>query len=130
METILTISTDNMDDYNSEENEYTSIDEEKAEYDNIYDVKDEKQLNINELEEKVKHAMEKLKELIKNKQREEVSLKKLQEEVDIIKKDELESLKNSKKILDNRLIKCLEEQTKNIIIARRAYHSINNKYWW
>ena len=116
METILTISTDNMDDYNSEENEYTSIDEEKAEYDNIYDVKDEKQLNINELEEKVKHAMEKLKELIKNKQREEVSLKKLQEEVDIIKKDELESLKNSKKILDNRLIKCLEEQTKNIII--------------
>ena len=40
METILTISTDNMDDYNSEENEYTSIDEEKAEYDNIYDVKD------------------------------------------------------------------------------------------
>ena len=90
METILTISTDNMDDYNSEENEYTSIDEEKAEYDNIYDVKDEKQLNINELEEKVKHAMEKLKELIKNKQREEVSLKKLQEEVDIIKKDELE----------------------------------------
>ena len=36
----------------------------------------------------------------------------------------------SKKILENRLAKCLDEQTKNIIIARRSYHSINNKYWW
>lgn len=144
MDTFLSIHTDNMEDYNSDESDgYTSKNEENGELENIQDekdvkdVKDEKDekdvkpiININELEEKVKNAMEKLKEIIKNKQREEDSLKKLQEEVDIIKKDELESLKNSKKILDNRLIKCLEEQTKNIIIARRAYHSINNKYWW
>ena len=89
-----------------------------------------KSLDIADLEGKVKMAMGKLQEIIKNKQAEETSLQKLREEVEIIKKDELESLKNSKKILDNRLMKCLDEQTKNIIIARRAYHSINNKYWW
>lgn len=87
-------------------------------------------IDIHMLEGKVKTAMVKLQEIIANKKKEEESLLKLREEVDVIKKDELESLKNSKKILDNRLMKCLDEQTKNIIIARRAYHSINNKYWW
>ena len=89
-----------------------------------------KSLDIADLEGKVKMAMGKLQEIITNKQAEETSLQKLREEVEIIKKDELESLKKSKKILDNRLMKCLDEQTKNIIIARRSYHSINNKYWW
>lgn len=87
-------------------------------------------IDVHMLEGKVKTAMVKLQEIIVNKKKEEDSLLKLREEVDVIKKDELESLKNSKKILDNRLMKCLDEQTKNIIIARRAYHSINNKYWW
>jgi hypothetical protein len=87
-------------------------------------------IDVHMLEGKVKTAMVKLQEIIANKKKEEESLLKLREEVDVIKKDELESLKNSKKILDNRLMKCLDEQTKNIIIARRAYHSINNKYWW
>jgi len=81
------------------------------------------------LEDKVKSAMVKLQEIIANKKKEEDSLIKLREEVDVIKRDELESLKNSKKILENRLAICLDEQTKNIIIARRSYHSINNKYW-
>jgi hypothetical protein len=87
-------------------------------------------INVKELEDKVKAAMVKLKEIIVNKKKEEDSLIKLREEVDVIKRDELESLKKSKKILENRLAKCLDEQTKNIIIARRSYHSINNKYWW
>lgn len=87
-------------------------------------------IDVHILEGKVKTAMTKLQEIIANKKKEEDSLLKLREEVDIIKKDELDSLKKSKKILDNRLMKCLDEQTKNIIIARKAYHSINNKYWW
>ena len=87
-------------------------------------------ISVKELEDKVKAAMIKLQEIIANKKKEEDSLIKLREEVDVIKRDELESLKNSKKILENRLAKCLDEQTKNIIIARRSYHSINNKYWW
>ena len=87
-------------------------------------------ISVKDLEDKVKAAMLKLQEIIANKQKEEDYLIKLREEVDIIKRDELESLKNSKKILENRLAKCLDEQTKNIIIARRSYHSINNKYWW
>lgn len=87
-------------------------------------------INVKELEDKVKAAMVKLQEIIVNKKKEEDSLIKLREEVDVIKRDELESLKKSKKILENRLAKCLDEQTKNIIIARRSYHSINNKYWW
>jgi len=87
-------------------------------------------ISVKELEDKEKAAMIKLQEIISNKKKEEDSLIKLREEVDVIKRDELESLKNSKKILENRLAKCLDEQTKNIIIARRSYHSINNKYWW
>tara|TARA_B100000795_G_scaffold268098_1_gene254324 strand:+ start:8874 stop:9911 length:1038 start_codon:yes stop_codon:yes gene_type:complete len=87
-------------------------------------------IDVQMLGDKVKTAMVKLQEIIVNKKEEEESLLKLREEVGIIKKDELEALKNSNKILDNRLIKCLDEQTKNIIIARRSYHSINNKYWW
>ena len=43
---------------------------------------------------------------------------------------QLSVLVQSRNNLDNRLIKCLDEQTKNIIIARRSYHNINNKYWW
>lgn len=59
----------------------------------------------------------------------EKSLDNLKTDVEIIKKDELISLITLKNNLDNRLIKCLDEQTKNIIIARRYYHNINNRYW-
>tara|TARA_Y100000389_G_scaffold56128_1_gene52032 strand:+ start:5449 stop:6498 length:1050 start_codon:yes stop_codon:yes gene_type:complete len=100
--------------------------------------------NILELEVKVKTAISKLEELIKSKKKMEnekkemekekhileESLNTLKSDVKLIKSDELLSLTNLKKNLDNRLIKCVDEQTKNIIIARRSYHNINNKYWW
>tara|TARA_B110001450_G_scaffold171341_1_gene159768 strand:+ start:46 stop:1095 length:1050 start_codon:yes stop_codon:yes gene_type:complete len=100
--------------------------------------------NMLELEVKVKNAISKLEELIKSKKKMEdekkemekekhileKSLNTLKSDVKIIKSDELFSLTNLKKNLDNRLIKCVDEQTKNIIIARRSYHNINNKYWW
>tara|TARA_B100001758_G_C18123434_1_gene459980 strand:+ start:384 stop:728 length:345 start_codon:yes stop_codon:yes gene_type:complete len=53
-------------------------------------------INVKELEDKVKAAMVKLQEIIVNKKKEEDSLIKLREEVDVIKRDELESLKKSK----------------------------------
>merc|ERR1711966_271962 len=98
--------------------------------------------NILELEVKVKTAISKLEELIKSKKKMEnekkemekekhileESLNTLKSDVKLIKSDELLSLTNLKKNLDNRLIKCVDEQTKNIIIARRSYHNINNKY--
>lgn len=93
--------------------------------------------NMQELEERVKNAMTALQEIMKNKKQmenEKIELEKsldnLKTDVEIIKKDELISLITLKNNLDNRLIKCLDEQTKNIIIARRYYHNINNKYWW
>jgi hypothetical protein len=93
--------------------------------------------NMQELEDRVKNAMRALQEIMKNKQQMENEKKELEQSLDnlktdvqIIKKDELMSLITLKNNLDNRLIKCLDEQTKNIIIARRSYHNINNKYWW
>ena len=93
--------------------------------------------NMQELEGRVKNAMTALQEIMKNKKQMEnekkeleKSLDNLKTDVEIIKKDELISLITLKNNLDNRLIKCLHEQTKNIIIARRSYHNINNKYWW
>jgi hypothetical protein len=93
--------------------------------------------NMQELEGRVKNAMTALQEIMKNKKQMEnekkeleKSLDNLKTDVEIIKKDELISLITLKNNLDNRLIKCLDEQTKNIIIARRSYHNINNKYWW
>ena len=97
-----------------------------------------------ELEVKVKNAISKLEELIKSKKemenekkemekekhKLEESLNTLKSDVKLIKRDELYSLTNLKQNLDNRLIKCVDEQTKHIIIARRSYHNINNKYWW
>lgn len=101
----------------------------------------EDDLNVNnnmlELEVKVKNAIYKLQELMKNKKEMENEKHELEESLDnlktdikLIKRDELNSLTNLKNNLDNRLIKCLDAQTKNIIIARRSYHNINNKYWW
>ena len=121
MDTLIEVHSDTMDVYISEEDDNEGAQEEKPK---------ENTINVKELEDKVKAAMVKLQEIIANKKKEEDSLIKLREEVDVIKRDELESLKNSKKNLENRLAKCLDEQTKNIIIARRSYHSINNKYWW
>ena len=93
--------------------------------------------NMQELEDRVKNAMTTLQEIMKNKKQMENEKKELEQsldnlktDVEIIKKDELMSLITLKNNLDNRLIKCLDEQTKNIIIARRSYHNINNKYWW
>jgi hypothetical protein len=93
--------------------------------------------NMQELEDRVKNAMRALQEIMKNKKQMENEKKELEQsldnlktDVEIIKKDELMSLITLKNNLDNRLIKCLDEQTKNIIIARRSYHNINNKYWW
>ena len=93
--------------------------------------------NMQELEDRVKNAMTTLQEIMKNKKQMENEKKELEQsldnlktDVEIIKKDELISLITLKNNLDNRLIKCLDEQTKNIIIARRSYHNINNKYWW
>tara|TARA_B110000858_G_scaffold129368_1_gene147114 strand:- start:1942 stop:2988 length:1047 start_codon:yes stop_codon:yes gene_type:complete len=93
--------------------------------------------NMLELEVKVNNAISKLQELMKNKKKMEnekheleESLDNLKKNVKLIKRDELNSLTNLKNNLDNRLIKCLDVQTKNIIIARRSYHNINNKYWW
>jgi hypothetical protein len=93
--------------------------------------------NMQELEDRVKNAMRALQEIMKNKKQMENEKKELEQsldnlktDVEIIKKDELISLITLKNNLDNRLIKCLDEQTKNIIIARRSYHNINNKYWW
>ena len=93
--------------------------------------------NMQELEDRVKNAMRALQEIMKNKEQMENEKKELEQSLDnlktdvqIIKKDELMSLITLKNNLDNRLIKCLDEQTKNIIIARRSYHNINNKYWW
>jgi len=142
MDTLIEVHSDTMDIYISEE------DDNDGNNSNIQKIQQEQQkprqeeqqqhplnphqpiISVKELEDKVKAAMVKLQEIIANKKKEEDSLIKLREEVDVIKRDELESLKNSKKILENRLAKCLDEQTKNIIIARRSYHSINNKYWW
>jgi len=122
MDNLIEIHSDTMDiNISDEDDNNENIQQEKPQ---------EHTINVKELEDKVKSAMVKLQEIIINKKIEEESLIKLREEVDVIKRDELESLKNSKKILENRLAKCLDEQTKNIIIARRSYHSINNKYWW
>lgn len=138
MDSLIEIHSDTMDMYISDEDnndgnnnkiQYEPHQEEKQ---NQTQLQNPQQpiISVKELEDKVKAAMLKLQEIIANKQKEENYLIKLREEVDVIKSDELESLKNSKKILENRLAKCLDEQTKNIIIARRSYHSINNKYWW
>lgn len=138
MDSLIEIHSDTMDMYISDEDnndgnnnkiQYEPHQEEKQ---NQTQLQNPQQpiISVKDLEDKVKAAMLKLQEIIANKQKEENYLIKLREEVDVIKSDELESLKNSKKILENRLAKCLDEQTKNIIIARRSYHSINNKYWW
>lgn len=138
MDSLIEIHSDTMDMYISDEDnndgnnnkiQYEPHQEEKQ---NQTQLQNPQQpiISVKELEDKVKAAMLKLQEIIANKQKEENYLIKIREEVDVIKSDELESLKNSKKILENRLAKCLDEQTKNIIIARRSYHSINNKYWW
>lgn len=142
MDTLIEVHSDNMDiyiseeDYNEDSNDGYDSNVQKIQQEQKKQNQEEPQQNphqpiisVKELEDKVKAAMVKLQEIIANK-KEEDSLIKLREEVDVIKRDELESLKNSKKILENRLAKCLDEQTKNIIIARRSYHSINNKYWW
>lgn len=143
MDTLIEVHSDNMDiyiseeDYNEDSNDGYDSNVQKIQQEQKKQNQEEPQQNphqpiisVKELEDKVKAAMVKLQEIIANKKKEEDSLIKLREEVDVIKRDELESLKNSKKILENRLAKCLDEQTKNIIIARRSYHSINNKYWW
>ena len=146
MDTLIEVHSDTMDIYISEEDDNedsndgndSNIQQEQKEQQKPHQKEPQQQpqnpqqpiISVKELEDKVKAAMVKLKEIIANKKKEEDSLIKLREEVDVIKRDELESLKNSKKILENRLAKCLDEQTKNIIIARRSYHSINNKYWW
>ena len=143
MDTLIEVHSDNMDiyiseeDYNEDSNDGYDSNVQKIQQEQKKQNQEEPQQNphqpiisVKELEDKVKAAMIKLQEIISNKKKEEDSLIKLREEVDVIKRDELESLKNSKKILENRLAKCLDEQTKNIIIARRSYHSINNKYWW
>ena len=90
-----------------------------------------------ELEGKVKNAILKLQDIMKSKKEMENEKKELEEslnnlktDVEVIKREELSVLVQSRNNLDNRLIKCLDEQTKNIIIARRSYHNINNKYWW
>lgn len=138
MDSLIEIHSDTMDMYISDEDNNDGNDD-KIQYEPHQEEKQNQTqqqnpqqpiISVKDLEDKVKGAMVKLQEIIANKKREEDSLNKLREEVDVIKRDELESLKNSKKILENRLAKCLDEQTKNIIIARRSYHSINNKYWW
>lgn len=93
--------------------------------------------DVQELKGRVNNAMTALQDIMKNKKQMEnekieleKSLNNLKTDVQIIKKDELISLITLKNNLDNRLFKCLDEQTKNIIIARRSYHNINNKYWW
>ena len=123
MDQIIEVKSDTMDIYNSDE------EEDKNDVVNT-NVKHLPNTVVKDLEDKVRGAMAKMHEIIAKKEKEEESLNLLKKEVDIIKRDELESLKISKKILDNRLMKCLDEQTKNIIIARRSYHSINNQYWW
>jgi len=96
-----------------------------------------KKNNMIELEGKVKNAILKLQDIMKSKKEMEnekneleESLNNLKTDVEVIKREELSVLVQSRNNLDNRLIKCLDEQTKNIIIARRSYHNINNKYWW
>lgn len=86
--------------------------------------------NKDKIEKEKQDAMLKLEEVINNKDIIEESLKDLKNKVEIIKLDDLKVLSKSKKILEDRLNKCLDEQSKNIIIARRSYHNINNKYWW
>jgi hypothetical protein len=86
--------------------------------------------NKDKIEKEKQDAMLKLEEVINNKGIIEESLKDLTNKVEIIKLDDLKVLSKSKKILEDRLNKCLDEQSKNIIIARRSYHNINNKYWW
>ena len=108
------------------------IDTEISDDDNIV-----KKNNMIELEGKVKNAIVKLQDIMKSKKEMEYeknelekSLNNLKTDVEIIKREELSVLVQSRNNLDNRLMKCLDEQTKNIIIARRSYHNINNKYWW
>lgn len=108
------------------------MDTEMSDDDNIL-----KKNNMIELEGKVKNAILKLQDIIKSKKEMENEKKELEEslnnlktDVEVIKREELSVLIQSRNNLDNRLIKCLDEQTKNIIIARRSYHNINNKYWW
>jgi uncharacterized protein (DUF3084 family) len=86
--------------------------------------------NKDKIEKEKQDAMLKLEEVINNKGIIEESLKDLTNKVEIIKLDDLKVLSKSKKILEDRLDQCLETQSKNIIIARRSYHNINNKYWW
>tara|TARA_B110000483_G_scaffold20614_1_gene23125 strand:- start:1592 stop:2701 length:1110 start_codon:yes stop_codon:yes gene_type:complete len=128
MDQIIEVHSDTMDIHNSDDEENIN---EVVRNNANRDINNKRSnIDVKELEDKVKGAMIKMQEIITKKKVEEDSLTLLKKEVEIIKKDELESLKNSKKILDNRLMKCLDEQTKNIIIARRSYHSINNQYWW
>lgn len=108
------------------------MDTEMSDDDNIL-----KKNNMIELEGKVKNAILKLQDIMKSKKEMENEKKELEEslnnlktDVEVIKREELSVLIQSRNNLDNRLIKCLDEQTKNIIIARRSYHNINNKYWW
>ena len=108
------------------------IDTEISDDDNIV-----KKNNMIELEGKVKNAIVKLQDIMKSKKEMEYeknelekSLNNLKTDVEIIKREELSVLVQSRNNLDNRLMKCLDEQKKNIIIARRSYHNINNKYWW
>lgn len=108
------------------------MDTEMSDDDNIL-----KKNNMIELEGKVKNAIVKLQDIMKSKKEMENEKKELEEslnnlktDVEVIKREELNVLVQSRNNLDNRLIKCLDEQTKNIIIARRSYHNINNKYWW
>ena len=108
------------------------MDTEMSDDDNIL-----KKNNMIELEGKVKNAILKLQDIMKSKKEMENEKKELEEslnnlktDVEIIKREELSVLVQSRNNLDNRLMKCLDEQTKNIIIARRSYHNINNKYWW
>ena len=108
------------------------MDTEMSDDDNIL-----KKNNMIELEGKVKNAILKLQDIMKSKKEMENEKKELEEslnnlktDVEVIKREELSVLVQSRNNLDNRLIKCLDEQTKNIIIARRSYHNINNKYWW
>ena len=119
MDQIIEVQSDTMDICNSGDEDIVNTNHEHT-----------PNIVVKELEDKVRGAMTKMHEIIAKKEKEEESLNLLKKEVEIIKRDELESLKISKKILDNRLMKCLDEQTKNIIIARRSYHSINNQYWW
>lgn len=92
--------------------------------------KEKLEISLNNLKIELNNISNDNKEKENIKKELEISLNNLKSDVEIIKKDELISLTISKNNLDNRLTKCLEEQTKNIIIARRSYHNINNKYWW